>query len=367
MKRDYLFHIFFLAVFFVLLFMYGSILEPFFTPILGAIVLLILAYPVHHRLTLWMPKSSPSLRAAVSTILVTVSIVGPFIFISWLLFNESQGMLPIIQQWTSAVQRWRQGAAFSTFPWFISVQRHAGQLFGLERMDVERLLISVGRDIFGTVSETGRAVATNAILSLFHLLVMLFTLFFLFRDGESLMSDLRRLVPMRLQHKDRIVERLRSTVTGIVRGSVATAVIQTLCATAGYFMVQMPGALTLGVLTGFTSFIPIVGTALVWVPVTIFFAVQGAYVRASIIFLWGLLVVSTLDNLIKTLLIGRKAELSILFLFFGILGGAEVYGLKGLLVGPLLVAIIPVFFDIYKEQYLRKAAPEPYEITDEIT
>ena len=365
MRRDNLFHYFFLAVFLFLLYQYWLILNPFLTPILGAIVLLILAYPMHLALAKITKRRSRGFHAFVSTMIVTILIVGPFLAVCWLLFNESTSMGPALQQWNAAMQTWHGGTALLATPWMRIIQSRLLHVFGVERIDFQNAMMHLLGDLFATVSTTGQSVAKNAIISVINLLIMIFTLCFLFKDGAEILISFKRLIPMRAIHKDLLVQKLKVTVTEIVRGSIVTAAIQVICATIGYLIIRVPAAFTLGVLTGIASFIPVIGSALIWAPLGIVLIVQGSIVKGTLILIWGILVISMLDNVLRTWLIGKKAKLPLLFLFFSIVGGAEVYGLKGLLIGPLLVAILPVFFDIYREQYLRKSAPEPIDAVDD--
>jgi len=366
MRRDSLFHYFFLATFLILLYQFALILNPFLTPILGAIVLLILAYPLHHWLKRVLKHRSPGFSAFLSTLIVTILIVGPFLAICWLFFNESLSMGPVLQQWAAALHNWHAGAALISLPWFRFVQSRLLHVFGIENIDFQSAVLRFLSDVFSIVSTTGQTIAKNAIISAGNILIMVFTLFFLFKDGEGILVQIKRLIPMRAEHKDLLVQRLKVTVTEIVRGSVVTSAIQSVCAMIGYLIMDVPAAFTLGVLTGIASFIPVIGSALIWAPLGIVLILQGAMLKGILILVWGLLVISMLDNVLRTWLIGRKTKLPILFLFFSIIGGAEVYGVKGLLIGPLLVAILPVFFDIYREQYLRKNTPEAVEVLEDV-
>lgn len=365
MRRDTLFHYFFLATFLILLYQFGLILTPFLTSIFGAIVLLILAYPLHRSLVRMFKRRSPGFCAALSTGIVTLLIVGPSLAICWLLFNESLSMGPLLQQWGNALHNWRGGAALLSLPWMRSVQARLMHLFGVERVDFQSAVLRVAGNVFSMVSSAGQTFARNAIISVLNILIMIFTLFFLFKDGEGILNQFKRLIPMRSEHKEVLIQKLKSTITVIVRGAVVTAFIQSVFAIIGYLLAQVPAAFTLGVLTGVASFIPVIGSALVWVPLGIILILQGGTGKGIFVLIWGLVFVSMLDSLLRTWLIGKKTKLPLLFLFFSLIGGVEVYGIKGLFIGPLLVAILPVFFDIYREQYLRKSSPESIDVLED--
>jgi predicted PurR-regulated permease PerM len=117
----------------------------------------------------------------------------------------------------------------------------------------------------------------------------------------------------------------------------------------------LPYTAFLGVLAGFLSLVPFVGAAGVWVPCTIYLFASGQVVRAFILLAYGSLVISMVDNVLRPLLIGGQTRLPTLFLFFGILGGVQVYGVLGIFLGPVLLAIVVAFVRIYQEQF---AVPE---------
>ncbi|MFA5975908.1 MAG: AI-2E family transporter [Elusimicrobiota bacterium] len=359
MNRNTLFYSFFLIFFAFLLYEFAQLIAPFLTPILGAVVLLILAYPIHERIGRLMRHRSAGLQALLSTIIVVALIVGPLIAVSWFLISESQSMVPMLQHWGQTLESWRHGTTLLHTSWMRSIEaRWPLWLGGLGRFDVERILLQWGSQLFSWMGAFGQSLATNTILSIGSLAILVFTLFFFFRDGETMLNQARRLIPMRAHDQDRLVEKLKLIVTEIVRGSILTGLCQMACATLGYGLARVPAPLTFGLLTGIASFIPVVGSALVWVPMGVFLLARASYGRGIFILLWGILVISVLDNLLRTFFIGRKAKLSTLFLFFGIIGGAELYGVKGVLIGPVLVAILPVFFDIFSDLYLRKDTPE---------
>lgn len=353
MRRSYLFHAFFLIVFAWLLLEFARVLLPFAAPILAATVLWILVNPIHQRISRWLPNQSASLHSALSTFTVVILIVGPLFGLLWVLFGESQRMIPLLSGWSQTLQSWHQGNGIFEETWMLKIEGAVRRLFGIGRMDFERMAVRLGGEFFGMVRDAGARIARNTILFALDVIVALITVFFLFRDGPSWFEYLFRLVPMQASHKERLVKRLKRMITEIVRGSILTAFFQTLCAMFGYLLAGVPGAVTLGVATGVASFIPMVGTALVWLPMGIFLFMQDHVGKAIFVLGWGAIIVSTFDNLLRSLFIGHKTKLPFLFLFFSILGGIRLYGVVGVMVGPLLVAVLPVFAEIYREHYLR--------------
>ena len=189
---------------------------------------------------------------------------------------------------------------------------------------------------------------------IFDLLVMFFTLFFLFRDGEKWFSFSHDLTPMSRSDKEHVMTRIHDTVIGVSRGWLLTGLIQGVTATVAYLAVGMDGAVLLGALTAFFGLVPGVGTVGIWVPVAIILLAKGLYWRSAFILVWGaFVVVGLIDSIARPYLIGRRIELPLFVLFFALLGGVIVWGAKGVIIGPILVGIAPVLLDIYRDRYLR--------------
>jgi predicted PurR-regulated permease PerM len=212
---------------------------------------------------------------------------------------------------------------------------------------------------YGSLIQTGAAfastrataVARNVAGFLVSFVIMLFTLFFLFRDGRRMHHMLRDLIPMDPRDQDAIVDRLYDTLTAVMRGMLGTAIAQGILTWVMLLALGVPYSAFLGVLAGFLSFIPLVGPAGVWVPCTIYLYASGAAGSALILLLYGGLVISMADNVLRPLLIGGQAQIPTIFLFFGILGGLQAFGFLGIFLGPVLLAIVVAFLKIYQDRY----------------
>jgi len=351
MKRDIVIQSFFLGLFLLALYQFFVIIEPFLTPLLGAMVLAIIAFPAHRAVCRLCPRWKPSIQAILSTLLIVTLIVIPFAGLLWLLINESANIVPLAQDTVVQVRDWYHGQAV---PWLKDLLPLAHRLPFLSHLtgdQVQKSSTLVAGSLFGSVSSISRVLASNALVTTLNFFVMVFALFFLLRDGEHLLERLKRLLPLKSRDKDRVLHEVETTIVGVVRGSVLTALLQMFCATAGYFIVGIPAAVTLGVLTGLATVIPLVGSALIWLPTAIYLLCFTSAWKGIFLLIWGGVVISFMDNLIRTYLIGRQTHLPVFLLFIGLLGGLSVYGLRGLLIGPLLVAVIPVLLDIFEAEY----------------
>lgn len=352
MKRETVFSSFFLALFVLAMYQFWVILEPFLTPILGAIVLAIVYFPIHRALSRVITRGGDTLRAAVSTLCIVILIVIPFATLFVLLLNEFDNVVPLAQEVIAHMRDWYH---IELQPWVGSLTPMMQRYPLLSRLTPDRLPnldTFISGSLLGKISSLGQGLAANTLLTSLNLFVMGFALFFLLRDGERMVATLKKSLPLNSHDKERILRKVETTVTGIVRGSVLTALFQTLCATVGYFIVGVPDAVTLGLLTGMASVIPVVGTALIWAPTALYLMFLSAAWKGVFLLVWGGVVIGVMDNFVRSYLIGRQAKLHVFLLFIGLVGGIRVYGLRGLLIGPLLVTVIPILLDIFETEYL---------------
>jgi predicted PurR-regulated permease PerM len=346
--REQIFAGFFFAVFLFLLYQLYRVLAPFLGPIVWASLLTLLFYPLYQRL-LRALRGNANAAALALTLLVTAALVVPTASLSTVVTQESVGLYQQLTEWVQSGRLNERVRDLRASP----VGRFAQRL-SREGWEVDwGAIVQRSAD---TVSTHVTAFARNVALFLLDFMIMLFTLFFFFRDGDRMLTALRNLIPMDVAHKDAILQRLYETLSAVMRGMVVTAIVQGILTWMGLALVGVPYAAVLGVAGAFSSLVPLIGAAGVWVPCTVYLAVSGLPVHAIILALYGLLVISTVDNFLRPLLIGGRTRLPTIFLFFGMLGGIEAYGVLGIFLGPVLLSIVLSFIQIYQSQY---ATPDP--------
>ena len=351
MSRRQLFTVTFLLVFLLLLWELGLILRPFFSPILWAVILATATYPVYLRL-LRRVRQYENVAAGIMTGGVLIIAVIPALY----------SMVLAGQQGVEAYEQasdWLKGGHLKDIGVVLAKVPGVG---GLSQELVGRLIVTGSGQVEGSLMEGGKAVSTfllsqgvdfarNALLLATDFLIMLFTLFFVFRDGPHAYATIFRAIPLEEGHKSKIFERLISTVKAVVRGTLLTAVAQGATAGVAYYLLGVPFAIFLGALSGLLSFLPIGGTAIVWVPVALSLLLSGAVAKGLILIGVGVGLVGLMDNLLQPLLVGRQAHLPVLPLFLASCGGLAYYGFLGLFLGPILLAVVLETFVIYQEEY----------------
>lgn len=346
-----MFAAFFFAVFMFLLYELFLLLAAFGGPLVWAAILALTFYPFTTRLTRAFGGSRGT-AAAVLTALVTAGAILPAVLLGSLLVREAGQAYTQVQDMVATGELAR----------LVETLRDSriGQLWQRatapfqDRIDIDPagLALSATQWMSQQVAGQTAALARNVLFTLVNFVLMLVALFFFFRDGERMAGSIRDLIPMEPEHKDTIFQRLYDTLTAVVQSMLLTALAQGVLGWIGYWLIgQLSLAVLLGFLTAVFSFVPMAGATVVWGGCAIYLAAIGLPGRAIAMTLWGFLVVSMVDNLIKPLFIGGKAQLPTFLLLFAIVGGLKIYGFVGIFVAPVMVALLLSFVRIYRELY----------------
>jgi predicted PurR-regulated permease PerM len=342
-----LFRAFFFGVFVFLLWQLWIVFSPFAPAFLWAATFTLVFYPVHVRLRRRLNRDAAALLSSAA---VFAGVVVPLGLLGYELARESASLVPAARAWLDAArtaepQELVQPALAVLWDGIDSLLAP----FGLTARNM--LLHSLG--LLG--SGLGRAAAEAArelpLLAL-GLAVLGISLFFTFRNGEEWLARATELVPMAPAHKRALSKTLFQAFIAVVRGVLASAVLQGVLLGFGFRAAGLRFPVFLGTAAGLASLIPFVGATLVWGPACLLLLLHG---RASgwILFAWCALTVVALDRLVKPRLVGEPTRTTLpeLILFFSIVGGLDVFGANGVLLGPLLIATALAFVRIYRQEF----------------
>jgi predicted PurR-regulated permease PerM len=349
-NRENVFAAAFISILLTLLWLVFTILKPFWQVFIWALILALTCYPVFTRLkNLFRGRGSPA--AFLLTVLIFIALVLPGSFILMNLGQEARdaykalSKIPFSEKGVLLAQKIK-GSGLEPL-----LER-----WGIEPEQTESLLLngiaSGLRDVPRIIGERVSAVFKNVALFGLHLLFVMVALFFFFRDGSRYAHFLVGLLPLERRYQERVVGAFSKTVTAVVRSMFVTAFVQGILAGAGFAVAGLPVPILLGLLTSMTSFIPFLGAASVWVPASVYLIIQEEFLRGIGLGLYGFLVVSTIDNLLKPLIIRESIRVPVFILFFTILGGLKVYGVIGIFLGPIILSLGMAFLTIYREIYL---------------
>jgi predicted PurR-regulated permease PerM len=307
---------------------------------------------MHRRITARV--GSPSGAAAVSTLSVIVLILIPVTFITIAVVRELAGAADSLQ----AGMQQLQGRTLPGLGWvldrlhgFVEIDPVAAQQFLAERLQT-----------WGAVLASSTLVMVGgAVGAIVQMALVVFTLFYLFRDGGKIRHAAYDILPLaRVQMHD-ITARTAEVIGATIYGVLVIAAIQGTLGTIIFTILGLPSPLLWGVVMFFLSMIPMAGAFLVWAPAALYLALTGAYLKAGLLVVWGLLVIGTIDNFLSPRLVGKRASLHELLIFFAVLGGLEVFGVLGLVLGPVVFAVTLALIEMARQAYRPPSETLPEE------
>ncbi len=348
LTRTHIFAAVFFALFIFLLYQAARLLAPFASALLWAAILTLAMYPLYRKI-LALVKGRAGLAAFIMALITLILIVGPAIALLAALTAQAVDLY----QWAfEIIQSGRLAEAWSSLKteFFDRILAHPA----LSGLDVKAIVIKGFGEISSRMAaHIGSALKDTALMTI-NVLIMLLSLFFFFRDGETYCNSIIDLLPFTSEQKQVIMQKFSNTFTAVINGVFFIALIQGLMTGIGFALFSIPFAVFWGFLAAVLALLPIGGATLVWLPGALYLFLTGETARGIFLAVWGLLLVSLPDNFLKPVLIGRKAKLPTFFLFIGILGGLKVYGILGILFGPVIVTLVTVFVQIYREEFANR-------------
>lgn len=327
--------IFFYGVVLLLGYLFVRILAPFFAPLGWAAVLAIVVYPWHEQL---VPRYGAPRAALISTLVVTLLIVGPGLAILTGFAQESRAAL-------SAVDRDAFAGPFASLEngW----DRVRGLIPGAQAVDLRSLIDDVISRTGGFVAARVGGLLADVVVLFFHLFVALFALFFLLRDAERIMLEVRRALPFEEFRRERMIRQTRDLVYASIAAGLLIAALQGLAGGLVFALLGLAAPMFWGVIMGLLALLPFVGTWVVWLPAAISLLAMGQVGKGIILIVLGATVVSGIDNILRPAILSGHTQMNGLLMFVSLLGGVSVFGMLGLVLGPLVTAIVIGLFEAY--------------------
>ncbi len=340
-----------------LLYAASMIVWPFITAIILGAILVTLTFPLFRRLTAKL-GNRPTRAAILMLIGITFVVVIPAIFLGALLVDQANTVVAKLQ--TGEAQKMMQRIDFSQR---LSFVKRFAPGFDAKSLSAERIVGPVLRQIPGWVARNGGAVLGGLAGAVLGFFLVLLSAFFFYTEGDAILHQLAVLSPLPAKYDEEFSSRFKDVVDATFRGQVLTALAQGTATGIGLAIAGVPGAVLWAAVAALLSLIPMVGAAAVWVPAAIYLFISASMGDRGIwspIFLtiWGVVIVSIIDNIVRPWAMKGKAQLPAIPLLFAILGGLQAFGLVGLVIGPLVFSLLMTIIDIYKRSFgLRDITP----------
>ncbi len=340
----------FLALLMLVSVLFLFVLKPFFGAIFWAIAIALIFSPVQHWLTQrWGNK--PNRIALITLVLCVVLLVIPATFITASLIAEAVHLYQRIEAGDfnpgQYLEQIRQAfpALQSLLDRFNVDFESLRQKFAELAMGGSKLLatqaLALGQDTFSLM--------LNATLTLY-------LAFFLLRDGNTLVHLLIRALPIGDERERLLFSKFAEVTRATIKGSLVVAIVQGALGGLIFWLLDINGALLWGVVMVVVSLIPAVGAALIWAPVALYLFATGEWISGAILVAFGFGVIGLVDNLLRPILVGRDTKLPDYIVLLSTLGGLSLFGMNGLIIGPLVAALFISFWEIFIREFNSTAA-----------
>lgn len=320
------------------------LVAPFLKPVIFSIVLAVLCYPVHVHIRRWIRNRN--IAAVFSTTVVILLIASLSFFLGRTLVS---GLHDIYQSLGGSGESKER---LSVFILQLSDRAvvFASRYISIPVSDLQRAILGQAeKAVAGLIAMSAEALGSLTALFL-NALIAFFILFFLFRDGRSMIRRGAVILPLKPHQLRRLFKCVKDMLTAIAYGTLAMAAIQGTLTGVAFWFLGLTSPVVWGVLTTLCALLPIIGTAFVFLPATCMLIFGGHWIKGLILLVWAVAVVHPVDNVWRPYLIGERVKLSTLYVFFALLGGLKAFGGLGVFVGPLILAVTVALFRFLREE-----------------
>jgi predicted PurR-regulated permease PerM len=338
---------FLIALLVIVTLAFAVLIEPFFGAIVWGVVVAVLFRPVYERLLTYLPGRT-NMVAGITLILILLLVVVPAILLGMALAQEAASLYLRIEQGDIDF-----GAVFEAFekslPHWMQTQLAAYGYgdFASIRAEIEQSIAAILEFLVTQLLSVGQ----GAFQFMLGLGVMLYLTFFLLRDGRALTERIGEMIPLEEKKREILMEKFLVVIRATIKGSLIIAIIQGSLGGLIFWALDIRGALLWAVLMGIFSLIPAIGTGFVWVPVALFLLVTGNVVHGIVLILCGVFVISMIDNLVRPVLVGRDTRMPDYVVLISTLGGLQLFGINGIVIGPLVAALFIAIWSIFSDMH----------------
>lgn len=339
-----------LAFFVVLVGFLGLVivlLAPFATPIVCALAVAIFLWPAHCWWGRFIPTKSASVRAFITAAAVLFLLVAPVIVISVSASNEAVALWPRVSQKMVAMKKRFADPAQASAAWTKRIPFGLGPRVQESLDQSQDKLLAMGDRAAGFAAGTAATLAVNLLMLLGNIFLFEFVLFFLLRDGTKLLQQWKALLPFPEALTNRIHRKAEGVIQGVFRGIVVVGMAQTTILAIGYLVIGVHGFVLLTALTSVATVLPGIGVGIVWIPMAILYVVKGVFWKAIALAIFGV-IAGTVDNILRPIVAGHSMDLPLLWFFLSLMGGVQFFGTLGILLGPLIFALVPILLETYR-------------------
>jgi predicted PurR-regulated permease PerM len=319
------------------------ILLPFYGAVFWASVLAIIFRPFHRKLVVVM-RHRRNFAALITLLLCLIIVIIPVTVMTISLLQEGVIVYQRIRSGELNFGVYFQQIMSAAPPWIVDLLDRSGITNISELRDMLSSGVLQGSQF---IAMHALSIGQNTFEFVVSFGIMLYLLFFLLRDGDSLSAKIKQAMPLSMEHKRHLFSKFTTVIRATVKGNVVVAAIQGTLGGVMFSFLGIQGALLWGFVMAFLSLIPAVGAGLIWAPVAIYFLLTGSAWQGAILIAFGVFVIGLVDNLLRPILVGRDTRIPDYIILISTLGGLVLFGLNGFVIGPVIAALFIAAWDIF--------------------
>lgn len=337
--------------------------KPFLVAVITGAIIAYLAYPIYGRTTKYIKNKN--FASLIVSILVVLLLTVPIIIVLGLVAREAIDTYQALQKQNLAtsdvIGQHKLGTNF-----LMVVCKYESSLVCkgvksfvslLPNNNLDYYLQVTIENITGYIIKHFYSFLASIPSTILNIFVMIFVIYYLLKDGDSITKRIKNILPLKESHKQHVLDRFHDVTSAVFYGHILLAIIQGVVGIIGFLILGVPSPILWGFVMMLFALIPYFGTAIVWLPAALNLIFVGylqsdnsPIIRGVILILYGLLIISSIDNLLRPKLIGSKANVHPILVLLGVLGGLNLFGFIGLILGPLMLALLMTFIDIYEKE-----------------
>ena len=327
------------------------IIKPFITAVLTGVIFSYIFYPLYSRINKKIPKKNVS--SLIASLLVILIITLPLFFMLNTISRQVQ------ETYTFSKQMLVSGKFLAPCePVDKPICKTANYFVNkINDPQVKYYIDTTIKDVTNKIQGSIFDILLSIPIFLLNMFIVLFIMFFLFRDGKMFVDKIERILPLKDKYRKHVFKRLNDMAYAVIYGSIIIAMIQGTLGGLGFLVFGLPSPLLWGIVMIFAALIPYVGSSIIWFPAALLLIFNGyvnventLIIKGILLMLYGIFVVGTIDNILRPKIIGAKGGLHPILVMLGVVGGLKFIGFIGIVVGPIILAMLVTFIKIYEEE-----------------
>lgn len=322
---------------------------PFLPTLAWALALAVLFTPFQRWLESKLKR--PSLAALVSVLVIGLIVVVPATFVGQRLILQAVKGAQLVK------------AKVESGDWRRAIETRPRIALLVDRIEQHIDLPGTVTTFTNWLTTTARSIVKGSVVQGIGFCLTFYLLFFFLRDRRAVLQSLRSLSPLSKVEMDRLFSRVGDTIYATIYGTLAVSAAQGLLGGLMFWWLGLSEPLLWGVVMALLAVVPVLGAFVVWIPAALFLAMEGSWGKALILTVWGGVVVGTIDNLLRPILVGKRLQLHTVLVFISVVGGLIVFGASGLILGPVVLTVTTVLLEIWRSRTAVEAMahiePEP--------